>query len=308
MEQTITSSETDAVEINDELTEIPETVIIAFETVHQLIAALVEKGKEQETLVQKKKKRKYNLVKDHTIIPRRFYSLDEREMIIKIFKLFKVDYEAVNLIQSIPTFEKVDLNMIRRWIRKTTPNKKCGKPVNAEFEKEILIKCITEISKTPECAVDDLTAQSYSIIRKCALETVEEETKDEVGNTVPRWRDKKGCRHLKFTSKWIHGFLKRVKDIYTQDDSLGIQSSSGIFKERFSVLKHNTTTTTNLNNPNSDFSMESLEANATIDSLSSSSNFVFNRNGLYDLIAAANMPLYEDGVLESDDDSDDDDD
>lgn len=161
-------------------------------------------------------------ISDKEVINRRRYSHSEKDIIIGIYLQHDVKENALKTIRSIPTFEKVDRNMIKRWIK--TSNRasiNLGRPVDREFEKDVLQMCINDTQRP--CPRIDETMYSYSVVRRCAVATVNAKYPDEYGNMVQKWAMYQN--KLKFSNKWVNGFTKRIRSI---QNALHVTSSLSV--------------------------------------------------------------------------------
>jgi len=166
---------------------------------------MVHKGEDTQSQSQSQSVSKSN----REIVNRRRYSDSEKETIIRIYQLYDVKEAALTIIKSIPTFDKIERNMIKRWIKKDKMVVKLGRPVDYEFERDILQMCVKEAEETGSRPEDAMF--SYSTVRRCAIATTNAKFPDEHGNMVQKWALYQ--QKLKFSNKWVNGFIRRLREV-----------------------------------------------------------------------------------------------
>lgn len=113
---------------------------------------------------------------------------------------------AVKIAHSVPGYERLSRKTLRGW-RKTRVPKKKGRPVSQTFEQEVVNRLMGVIVDGSELAAGaDLErigmsndTHSYEVIKRAANEI----------KAQPHWKDEKGVGNLRFSNKWVRGFLRR---------------------------------------------------------------------------------------------------
>lgn len=104
---------------------------------------------------------------------------------------------ALRKINSMPGNEKVTHTMITRWIHKRSCSSvklKLGRPVNVAYEQQVLKRCIqTSPSKF----------FSYETVRSAAQHVREHDSENN------EWKKDAHVQDIKFSNRWIIGFLRR---------------------------------------------------------------------------------------------------
>ena len=184
---------------------------------------------------------------------RAMYSDSQRDQLIAVFKDETKD--GMKEINGTPGYEKVDKNMIYRWMRNTSRKKiKTGRKYCVEFEDEVWSNCIlynvlTE-SDHERFTIVANCCYSYDVIRHCAntvLETLYKVVDSRGRETlVQKWKLNSLTMNLKFSNKWISAALRRKllkrRRVTTSEKVeptvLEIRTAMGDIQKVFNVMKH----------------------------------------------------------------------
>ena len=140
----------------------------------------------------------------------------ERIAIIRLFNDMDSKVDALNRIRSIKGLESLDESMIRDWVvvEDTLACKQPGRPINEDFEDEVMIEC----EKNSELLCRSQVVRrgsssnrfSYDHIRRCARKLLDTLYWDKSSNSYSKkWTLDKRVSKLHFTNKWILGLLRR---------------------------------------------------------------------------------------------------
>ena len=136
---------------------------------------------------------------------RTIYSPEERRRIIKLFnQMIGSQNTRINAIRSISGYEKLQYKYLKGWMENKIRG---GRPICLEFEQQVASKLILcNISAAGSAEGDNLeiianVIYSYDIVRQAALS---------IRNTGQRWRENSSTKNLKFSDKWVRGFLNRL--------------------------------------------------------------------------------------------------
>jgi len=148
---------------------------------------------------------------------RRAYLVSEQREIINIYDSFVNKTDAIKHIKSMNGYHEIYERKIKRW---KSSNKIMGKPISQEFENEILKECIQENANFINNIVMNKKLESRRI-KKNAMKIFDREYYSHKFNQlVQKWHYDNRTYNLQFTSKWIKGFLKRLKDKLESNSSL----------------------------------------------------------------------------------------
>jgi len=147
----------------------------------------------------------------------------------------KVD--ALNRIRSIKGLENLDESMIRDWVvvEGTLTCKQPGRPINEDFEDEVMIECEKNSELLCRSQVmrrgSSSNRFSYDHIRSCAVKLLDTFYWDKSSNSFSKkWTLDKRVSKLHFTNKWISGLLRRqsmkkvMRSSYQSDDVVSTTS------------------------------------------------------------------------------------
>ena len=140
----------------------------------------------------------------------------ERIAVIRLFNDMESKVDALNIIRSIKGLENLDESMIRDWVvvEDTVTCKQPGRPINEDFEDEVMIEC----EKNSELLCRSQVVRrgsssnrfSYDHIRRCARKLLDTLYWDKSSNSYSKkWTLDKRVSKLHFTNKWILGLLRR---------------------------------------------------------------------------------------------------
>lgn len=224
----------------------------------------------------------------------------ERIAVIRLFNDMDSKVDALNKIKSIKGLENLDESMIRDWvvIVDTTTCKQPGRPINEDFEDEVMIECEkrSELLYTSQVARGGGSSSnrfSYDHIRRCAVKVLDTFYWDKSSNSyLKKWTLDKRVSKLHFTNKWILGLLRR-------QSIKKVMRSSSHQSALVDVVSTSTTTTI----PCSTNSSSTTTTTSSLDTSSSSSaDEVIFRDGISN--AFLNEELLYDfsgGLLDDDD-------
>jgi hypothetical protein len=148
---------------------------------------------------------------------RRAYLVSEQREIINIYDSFVNKTDAIKHIKSMNGYHEIYERKIKRW---KSSNKIMGKPISQEFENEILEECIQENANFINNIVMNKKLESRRI-KKNAMKIFDREYYSHKFNQlIQKWHYDNRTYNLQFTSKWIKGFLKRLKDKLESNSSL----------------------------------------------------------------------------------------
>lgn len=166
--------------------------------------SVVDKNNSKSTMISSKTKR-------------RAYLVSEQREIINIYDSFVNKTDAIKHIKSMNGYHEIYERKIKRW---KSSNKIMGKPISQEFENEILEECIQENSNFINNIVKNKKFESRRI-KKNAMKIFDREYYSHKFNQlIQKWHYDNRTYNLQFTSKWIKGFLKRLKDKLESNSSL----------------------------------------------------------------------------------------
>ena len=135
----------------------------------------------------------------------------ERIAVIRLFKDMDSKVDALNRIRSIKGLENLDESMIRDWVvvEDTLTCKQPGRPINEDFEDEVMIECEknSELLCRPQVMRRGSSSNrfSYDHIRRCAVNLLDKSS----NSFSTKWSLDKRVSKLHFTNKWILGLLRR---------------------------------------------------------------------------------------------------
>lgn len=171
--------------------------------------SVVDKNNSKSTMISSKTKR-------------RAYLVSEQREIINIYDSFVNKTDAIKHIKSMNGYHEIYERKIKRW---KSSNKIMGKPISQEFENEILKECIQENSNFINNIVKNKKFESRRI-KKNAMKIFDREYYSHKFNQlIQKWHYDNRTYNLQFTSKWIKGFLKRLKDKLESNSSLPLSPS-----------------------------------------------------------------------------------
>jgi len=140
----------------------------------------------------------------------------ERIAVIRLFNDMDSKVDALNKIRSIKGLENLDESMIRDWVvvEDTLVCKQPGRPINEDFEDEVMIECEknSELLCRPQVMRRGSSSNrfSYDHIRSCAVNLLDTFYWDKSSNSFSKkWLLDKRVSKLHFTNKWIFGLLRR---------------------------------------------------------------------------------------------------
>jgi hypothetical protein len=148
---------------------------------------------------------------------RRAYLVSEQREIISIYDSFVNKTDAIKHIKSMNGYHEIYERKIKRW---KSSNKIMGKPISQEFENEILKECIQENSNFLNNIVKNKKFESQRIKRNAMKIFDREYFSHKFNQLIQKWHYDNRTYNLQFTSKWIKGFLKRLKDKLESNSSL----------------------------------------------------------------------------------------
>jgi len=134
------------------------------------------------------------------------YTTAQRTQALDILSRFDDKASALEEIRAIPGMEKVDRSHLSRWTQSQTAQKPIGRPVNIEFEAEVLVLINETITSAatgnlafPVESRKQSNRCSYTCVRQCA---------EQVKARDP-WANNGTTKKLEFSNKWINGFFRR---------------------------------------------------------------------------------------------------
>jgi hypothetical protein len=128
------------------------------------------------------------------------YSEGQRQSVIDLFERLPGKLQdRIAKINSIPGYEKISHKNIRGWGR---PKKKLGRCFSAEFENEVAADLIvSRLSESGDTEIIANAIYSYDCVKSAATFVRERSEK---------WKTDSLTMSLKFSNKWVKGFLNRI--------------------------------------------------------------------------------------------------
>jgi hypothetical protein len=132
------------------------------------------------------------------------YDVKDRQSVLELLQQNEGNKKkTVAIVNKVPGFENVRRQHLRRWETASYPKRKCGRPVNVEFEQDVLSNLVMTVVKAEgkqKTLVEIANvAYSYSVVKIAA----------QLARASPAWKGVEEVSKLKFTNSWIHGFLQR---------------------------------------------------------------------------------------------------
>lgn len=181
----------------------------------------------------------------------------ERIAVIRLFNDMDSKVDALNKIRSIKGLESLDESMIRDWVvvEDTLTCKQPGRPINEDFEDEVMIECEknSEILCRSQVVRRGSSSNrfSYDHIRRCAMKLLDTLYWDKSSNSYSKkWTLDKRVSKLHFTNKWILGLLRRqsmkkvMRSFHQSDDVVSTAPISCSSIKSSSANSPTSTTTT----------------------------------------------------------------
>ena len=131
---------------------------------------------------------------------RHSYSKDERKLVIDFFERLpgKIQ-DRISKINSIPGYEKITHKSIRGWAKS---KKRIGRAVSVEFESEVAADLlIFRLSESGDTDIIANSIYSYECVKSAA---------SYVRDKNEKWKSDPLTMSLKFSNKWVKGFLNRM--------------------------------------------------------------------------------------------------
>jgi hypothetical protein len=210
----------------------------------------------------------------------------ERIAVIRLFKDMDSKVDALNRIRSIKGLENLDESMIRDWVvvEDTLTCKQPGRPINEDFEDEVMIECEknSELLCRPQVVTRGSLSNrfSYDHIKRCAVKLLDTFYWDKSSNSFSKkWSLDKRVSKLHFTNKWILGLLRRQsmkKVMRSSHQSDDVVSTAPI---PCNSINSSLATTTNYNATTTSIASSSLDTSSSADEIVFSddiSNTFFN--------------------------------
>ena len=213
---------------------------------------------------------------------RKAYLVSEQREIIGIYDSFDNKIDAINHIQSMNGYHEIYERKIKRW---KSGNKIMGKPISQEFEDEILRECVKENSNFIYNVINNKKINAKKIKQNAMKVFDREYYSKKFNQLIKKWYYDNKTYNLQFTSKWIKGFLKRLKDKLESDSSLLLLSSSSS-----SLSQHNTSSSSSSQHQHNTSSF-SIEHEYNLKQSSSDSNDI-------DTIVSGDMNTWVEPVLD----------
>ncbi len=135
---------------------------------------------------------------------RRGYSAEERQAILALLEKVNGDKtRAIRIVNKKSGYEKVRRAHLDRWsISKA--KKRLGRPVNVDYERAVvghlLYTVLDTVDGVEQASVVANVAHSYEIVKLAAETTRKKEP----------WATDAKIMKLKFSNKWVKGFLRRL--------------------------------------------------------------------------------------------------
>jgi hypothetical protein len=151
-----------------------------------------------------------NRTKTSSMVKRRnVYSESQKTSIIKLFQTLQgLNSERLLAINKISGYEKIKKKNIDEWIK--SQKKRSGRKISNEFERDVAGELILyRVMELPDGNMADQaeilanSIYSYECVRTAA--------KNVYARNKSRWDSDPLVNRLKFTDKWVHGFLRRLQ-------------------------------------------------------------------------------------------------
>lgn len=136
--------------------------------------------------------------------PRTKYTDDQQEEIIGIYKRHPCPDDAMKEIKAIPEYKSVQKRKVIRWIKSINNKAKMGRPIDPEFEREVLVE-VKENWKPNMGSFNAFVTKSATTVFNRKYWSEEEQA-----FCLQKWKEAKGTRRLKFTTRWIEGWIRRA--------------------------------------------------------------------------------------------------
>ena len=148
------------------------------------------------------------------------YTPAQQKEIIRIFKNHHCHDDAMKEINGIPEFERVQKRKVIRWIQSSNSGAIMGRPISKEFESEVLI----EVKEKWKPSMGSFNA----FVTKSATTVFNREywSEEKQAFCVKKWKEEKSTRSLKFTTRWVEGWIKRANFMLYANKRAGKNLSS----------------------------------------------------------------------------------
>ena len=141
---------------------------------------------------------------DHLTTKRPKYTEAQQNEIIRIFKSHQCQDNAMKEINDIPEFKRIQKRKVIRWIKSSNSGTKMGRPTSTEFESEVLV----EVKKNWKPYMGSFNA--FVTKTANAVKNREYWSEEKQAFCVKKWKEEKQTHALKFTTRWVEGWMKRA--------------------------------------------------------------------------------------------------
>jgi hypothetical protein len=145
-----------------------------------------------------------------TTVGRRFFSLEERKVLVDIYDSTDDKTTAMLLVNNASQNGEqiITERRIKRW-KKSGNIKIPGRPLSVEFEEEVIAEC--ERIQLKESSSVSLSTCTHEFIKMCAINVFNKDYWDNQSSSfIKIWHhDKKTC-NLRFSNRWVIGLMQRV--------------------------------------------------------------------------------------------------